>query len=79
MPAAVIVPGVLLLVVGSLMGGESDLRFVGLLCAVSGLALLITGTVARGVAWGLAIHEAAIEARRLQALAAERKAAAAGD
>lgn len=79
MPAAVIVPGVLLLVVGSLMSGESDLGFVGLLCAVSGLALLITGTVARGVAWGLAIHEAAIEARRLQALAAERKAAAAGD
>lgn len=75
MPAAAIVPGILLVAVG-LFAVTDAAPGIGWSCFAVGLALLTTGTVARGVAWGLAIHEAAIEARRLQALATERKAAA---
>jgi hypothetical protein len=66
MPAAAIVPGILLMTVGLFVVSDSDVLVLGWSCFAVGLAFLVMGTVARGVAWGLAIHEAALEARRIR-------------
>ncbi len=79
MPAAAILPGILLVLVGLWMVTDGGPLWLGWGCFAVGWALLLVGTVARGVAWGLAIYDAATEARRLRAAAADRKAAAAGD
>jgi hypothetical protein len=72
MPAAAIVPGILLVLVGLWAVTDGGTLWFGWGCFAVGWAFLIMGTVARGVAWGLAIHEAAIEARRPREAAAAR-------
>lgn len=49
-------PGTALLVVGLLMGTDGDLSLGWAFCAV-GLALVLVGAVAQGVAWGMDIHK----------------------
>lgn len=57
-PAVALVPGVLLVFLGSwaVSDGELPTPFSWVLVAV-GVAFLITGAVAKGVAWGLALHD----------------------
>jgi hypothetical protein len=55
-PVAVLVPGVLLLFAGLWMVTDGGPLPVGWACFVVGLALLLVGAVAWGVAWGLGLH-----------------------
>lgn len=56
-PAVALVPGVVLVLLGAwaVADGELPTPFSWALVAV-GAAFLITGAVAKGVAWGLALH-----------------------
>lgn len=56
-----LVPGVLLTFVGMWMLTDGGPLALGWAAAVLGLAFLLVGTVAQGVAWGMALHA---EARR---------------
>jgi hypothetical protein len=49
-------PGTALLVIGLLMGTDGGISLGWAFCAV-GLALVLVGAVAQGVAWGLDIHK----------------------
>jgi uncharacterized membrane protein HdeD (DUF308 family) len=53
----VLAPGILLVILGAwaLSDGEPPLP-LGWACVVVGAALLLTGAVAKGVAWGLDLH-----------------------
>ncbi|GGO86023.1 hypothetical protein GCM10011584_07380 [Nocardioides phosphati] len=57
-PAVALVPGVVLVVLGAwaVSDGELPAPFSWVLVAV-GVAFLITGAVAKGVAWGLALRD----------------------
>lgn len=57
-PAIAVAPGALLVFVGLLVvfdGGPLALGWAAFTC---GLALLLTGSVAAGVAWGMQLHDA---------------------
>ncbi|NPC98508.1 hypothetical protein [Nocardioides sp. zg-DK7169] len=56
-PSAVVVPGIVLVVAGLWMLTDNGPLVVGWACATVGLALLLVGSVAWGVAWGLGLHE----------------------
>jgi hypothetical protein len=49
-------PGTVLLVIGLVMGTDGGLSLGWAFCAV-GLALVLVGAVAQGVAWGMDIHK----------------------
>lgn len=55
-PVVVLTPGVLLLFAGLWMVTDGGSLPVGWACFVVGLALLLVGAVAWGVAWGLDLH-----------------------
>jgi hypothetical protein len=51
-----LVPGVFLAFVGMWMLTDGGPPALGWACAVLGLAFLLVGAVAQGVAWGMALH-----------------------
>ena len=55
-PTVAWLPGTALLVIGLLIGTDGDLSLGWVFCAV-GLALVLVGAVAQGVAWGMDIHK----------------------
>jgi hypothetical protein len=55
-PIAVILPGIVLLFAGLWMVTDNGPLATGWAFFAIGLALLLVGTVARGVAWGLDLH-----------------------
>ena len=61
-PSLAILPGILLVFLGAWILSDGELpQPLGWACVAVGAALLITGAVAKGVAWGLDIHS---ESRR---------------
>ena len=56
-PVALIAPGALLVFVGLWVVTDGGPHPFGWACVALGLALLLPGAVAQGVAWGLALHE----------------------
>ena len=55
-PTVAWLPGTALLAIGLLMGADGGLSLGWAFCAV-GLALVLVGAVAQGVAWGMDIHK----------------------
>ena len=55
-PAVMWIPGTVLLSIGLLIVAEGGLGLGGVVGAV-GLALVLVGAVAQGVAWGMDIHK----------------------
>ena len=56
-PGHEILPGILLVFLGAWTLSDGELpQPLGWACVVVGAALLITGAVAKGVAWGLDLH-----------------------
>ena len=55
-PGFAILPGILLAFVGAWMVSDGGSLPLGWACLAVGGALLIAGTVAAGVAWGLDLH-----------------------
>lgn len=56
-PVAALLPGVVLLFVGLWMVTDGGPLPLGWGCFAIGLAFLLVGAVAQGVAWGLHLHE----------------------
>lgn len=55
-PVFAIAPGVLLLFLGAWMVSDQGPLPLGWACVALGSAFLLTGAVAKGIAWGLEIH-----------------------
>jgi hypothetical protein len=57
-PSAALIPGIVLVFSSLWMLTDHGPLVVGWACFTIGLAFLLTGTVAQGVAWGLNLHKA---------------------
>jgi hypothetical protein len=55
-PAFALVPGAVLTFLGVWAVAEGEFPLLGLALLVVGVAFLLTGAIAKGVAWGLDLH-----------------------